>query len=172
MTNRPWYEVALFALPLVGFLAGIANAEIARLGAPRYELAIEGYDPRDLVRGNYLLYRFVQVAAPPIPEGGLTDSSDYEEFACVVGDGRVKRLELHRPSTRPRSCKITLPDEFAREPHRFYIQADKGPHLEAAVRGGRASVVVVHPPGAEPEVEKLLVDGKPASEVSPSATDF
>ncbi len=171
MTNRPWYEGALFALPLVGFLAGIAKAEITRLGAPRYELAIEGYDPRDLVRGNYLLYRFVQVEAPPIPEGTV-DPNDYEEFACVVGDGRVKRLELHRRSTRPASCKTTLSGGFVRDSHRFYIQADKGPSLEAAVRGGRASVVVVHPPGAAPEVEKLLVDGQPASEVSPSDAGF
>lgn len=167
MTKRPWYEILAFALPLVGFLAGVGKAEAERLGAPRYELAIEGFDPRDLVRGNYLLYRFVQTSEQLTPEEESAISYDDERIACLAGSGKVKEVALWHESRRPASCKITLSTAFAESEHRFYIQADKGSALEAAVRAGRASVIVVAPPGAEPEVERLLVDGKPASDVSP-----
>lgn len=167
MTNRPWYEVLVFALPLLGFMAGIGKAEAERMGAPRYELAIEGYDPRDLVRGNYLLYRFVQKAEQLTPEEESAISYDDQLIACVVGSGKVKELALGHESRRPASCKITLSTAFVEREHRFYVQSDKGQVLERAVRAQRASVIVVVPRGAEPEVEKLLIDGKPASDVIP-----
>lgn len=45
-------------VPLVGLLVMIARAEVLLRSGASFRLAIEGYDPRDLLAGQYLQYRF------------------------------------------------------------------------------------------------------------------
>lgn len=183
-----WFKSACLALPLIGYLGAIGLAEARRAGAPRYELRIEGYDPRDLVRGHYLLYRFVTV-----PAGGQGSSASEEEaqfsgdgqgfsgvegrapvewdhLACVTQaqDGESTIFTFAPNATRPAACETLLPLDFIQAPHRFYVQEDKGLQLEQFVRDGRASVVIVVPNGASPTATALLIDGKPAKDAKPT----
>ncbi len=182
-----WLKSASLALPLVGYLGAIGLAEARRAGAPRYELRVEGYDPRDLVRGHYLLYRFATVPAggpgSSAPEGEQQSSGDGQEstgaegrapvewdhLACVAkaSGGRSTIYTFAPNATRPAACETLLPLDFIQAPHRFYVQEDKGPELEQFVRDGRASVVLIVPEGASPTATALLIDGKPAKDAKP-----
>lgn len=164
-----WLQRVFLSLPLVGFLGAIGLAEAARAGAPRYELCIEGFDPRDLVRGHYLLYRFV---TSPLHGGATAPSpkpASADHLACVsVGsDGTASLVTFSPDEAQPTTCKVLLPRSFVDAPHRFYVQEDKGSELEGFVREGRASVEVVIPRGASPSATALLIDGKPAKDAKP-----
>ena len=180
-----WLQSTFLALPLAGYLAAIGLAEARRAGAPRYELAIEGFDPRDLVRGHYLLYRFVSSPAvqpsaaatdpsaspndPSLPAPVVPPSVEWNHLACVTRaeGGRRSILTFAPDAPRPTTCETELPLDFVQAPHRFYVQEDKGAELEPLVRDGRASVVIVLPAGAAPSATELLIDGKPARHVKP-----
>jgi hypothetical protein len=141
--RQPWFLVAL-GLPVVGYLLGIGWAEASLRQAPLVELGIEGADPRDLLRGHYVLYRLRRAHADP---GG-----DYTA-ACAVADetGRA----------RPPGCGAELPLDFIESTHSFYVQQDRAKALERAVLDGRASIraAVVSPERVV--VRALLVDGRP-----------
>ncbi|MFA7441544.1 MAG: GDYXXLXY domain-containing protein [Sphingomonadaceae bacterium] len=55
--KRSWLLAAL-ALPIVGLLAGIAVNQAQVRDADTWRLPIEGYDPRDLLRGHYINFRY------------------------------------------------------------------------------------------------------------------
>lgn len=142
------------ALPLLAYVGGIGFAEAKRRDAPRIELKIEGYDPRDPFRGRYLRYRI----AVEHRGGALGHPSQ----ACAGASApRVRPVYLHDGAAPPGRCEFELPIEFVEEEHRSYVQQDRGRELEEAVQAGRASVRlrVVNP--GEVLVEALLVDGRP-----------
>ena len=57
MKLQPALLLAL-AVPVLGLLSLVIQAELgSRFGAP-WEIAIRGHDPRDILRGQYLRYRF------------------------------------------------------------------------------------------------------------------
>lgn len=55
--KRPWLLMAL-SLPVAGLLLGIGVNESRLRHADHWRLPIEGYDPRDLLRGHYIRFRY------------------------------------------------------------------------------------------------------------------
>jgi hypothetical protein len=147
----------LLVAPLLGYLALIALAEARRLGAPTLEFAIEGFDPRDLVRGHYLSYRLMVVES----DGG---PSSREFIACVrrTSGGRAT-IEMRPPGLIPSWCSTRLRTDEVLRPHRFYVEQDRGLELEQTVRAGRATVRARLLPGERFVADELLVDGRAVS---------
>ena len=52
-----WLLLAVI-VPLAGLLVLVGRAELAVRSGPSWQVAIEGYDPRDLLHGRYLQYQF------------------------------------------------------------------------------------------------------------------
>lgn len=167
MTTRRWLHWASLFLPLVGYLGFIGWAEARRVGAPTVTLAIEGYDPRDPLRGHYLQYRFAFDETHPeaVPIWSRNAS-------CVVEDPQgAARLLFHPRGEHPSRCVRPFPAEFARRPHRFYVQQDRAHALEIAVRNGRAAVRVHLVDDDEVVVDELLIDGQPVGDVQLKSRD-
>lgn len=158
-----WFAVAL---PLLAYVGSIGLAEAKRRGAPQIEVKIEGYDPRDLLRGQYLQYRIVADgrADGAMRDGGLApwqQGDVYRGHACASQkSGRTWSVRVY-DGARPAECQLDLPVDFINEAHRYYIQQDRGLKLEEAVREGRASVELRVVSPREVLVQNLLIDGAP-----------
>lgn len=50
--------IAAVVLPVLGTVGGIAVQEVALAGATRWRIPITGYDPRDPLRGRYIVFRY------------------------------------------------------------------------------------------------------------------
>lgn len=163
-----WALWVAVLLPLLAYVGSIGLAEAKRRGAPQIEVKIEGYDPRDPFRGQYLQYRISvedpEAATNPFRTGGMMVGADriYRNFACAgPKNPRLRAVKMHDGAARPSDCEIDLPADFVYEAHRFYIQQDRGRELEEAVMNGRASVRLRVVSSREVMVEQLLVDGTP-----------
>lgn len=158
-----WFAVLL---PLFAYVGSIGLAEAKRRGAPEIEVKIEGYDPRDPLRGQYLQYR-ISVEGEELGNrfgaGGLVGGDRiYRSHACAgPKNPRLSAVRLHDGGPRPEGCEIELPADFIYQPHRYYIQQDRGRELEEAVMKGSASVLLRVISSREVTVEQLLVDGEP-----------
>jgi uncharacterized membrane-anchored protein len=155
--SKRWWIFACL-LPVLGYGGLILFAEGRLHGAPRIEVPIEGVDPRDLLRGRYMIFRV------------KTQHADLERSeACVLseGDGRHV-LYLEEPTLLPRpprsvtssDCEYWIDPDFVRKMHRVYVQADQASDLEKALLDGRASVRLALVGGNSARVVELLIDGK------------
>lgn len=149
-------------LPLLGYLASVGLAEAKRWGAPTLEVAIEGYDPRDFVRGHFLNY---QIALGPSADGSLENAplqgNRYSfSYACAThAPGGLSKVFLHH-GNKPEGCDIALPLKFVQDDHRFFIQQDQARNIEQAVQARRATVLLRVLSNTEVTADKLLIDGK------------
>jgi hypothetical protein len=152
-------------LPIVGYLGAIGVAEARRAGAPRVEVKIEGYDPRDPVRGHYLQFRLtVESDVAPDP---LTPWQIPYDQVCLgpVKDGITSVIGFS--GAMPKECSQTLPSAFVHESHRFYVQQDAAPILEKAVMDKRGTAVLLLLKPEKALVHELKVDGRPWTEFAP-----
>lgn len=158
-------------LPGIGYLASIGLAEAKRMGAPTIEVAITGYDPRDLVRGHYLSYQLALDETEATQEmeriaalkGDAVDDSSYRysfSHACAIpSQNKLSRVVLFNADS-PAECRHSLPISFVQEPHRFYIQQDHAQEIERAVGEKRATVVLRILSDGTVTADQLLIDGK------------
>ena len=154
---KNWWIFACL-LPLVGYGGFIALAEWRLHGAPRIDVAIEGVDPRDLLRGRYLVFRVKTQQA---------DLGRADACALKEGDGRhaLYLADQGRPLTlagpvSSAQCDFWVDSRFVRKTHRVYVQEDRARDLEEAVRDGRASVRLALIGSNSARVVELLIDGK------------
>lgn len=148
-------SLALLLLPtlLVAGWVGAIVAERARL--PVHRIALVGVDPRDLLRGHYLVARLdltlsADQAAPAPPVTGDEDAApevlpfpDFPPCACVE-DNRADPL---RPVARPlESCQ---PEQLRQCPRpllapgqifHLYVPEERAAALEAMIRDGGGTV--------------------------------
>lgn len=132
-------------LPLAAILAGVVSAERRASRAPHLVFEIEGYDPRDLLRGRYLQFR-LRLPAPPADACG---DSDPDCCLCATeGEpGGTARVAYVSCAAEP-DCDAILPAARAGMPLRFYVPEARAPQVErellaAAARGAaRADVAI------------------------------
>ena len=153
-----FFWIAL-ALPHIGYVGSIGLAEAKRWGAPTITIPIEGYDPRDPFRGQYLRYRVsVQDVRPASTD--RFGPRDFQHACAAAPQAGVSSVFVY-DRARPAACTRDLPVEFVRGDHRYYVQQDQARGLEDAVRDGRAAVRVHLISPEKAAVGQLLIDGKP-----------
>lgn len=132
--SRVWFSVAL---PLLALLVAIVGAERRAARSRDFVFDIEGYDPRDLLRGRYLQFR-------------LRIAEDEPAFACANEDPECCLcLGSVAPATPPRATRVAcsatagcdgvLRALLAVAPLRFYV-----PEAEAAALERRLSEAMAH----------------------------
>jgi hypothetical protein len=165
-----WTLVAV-VVPVVGLAAFVGRAELAIRTGPVWTIPIEGHDPRDLLHGQYLEYRYRPKwagldtcgAAPPAPR----------EFSpgccvCLVRDGATGHdpfVQQVRCDAVPRKCEATLHAETMTAPQRYFVPEDRGRDLEGALRAHEAAIELTASPAGTPAVRELLLDGRPWRDV-------
>jgi len=144
------------ALPALTLALSIADAEDNLAGGESYRLPVEGYDPRDLLRGRYLRYRVKLDAAPP-----LDDCTGSACCLCLSQDGppRVASCELARTQ-----CDAAMPQRHLKDLRRYYIPEGQARQLERrfidAARDDEADIVVTVGADGKPYVEHLELRGE------------
>ncbi|MFN3370870.1 MAG: GDYXXLXY domain-containing protein [Sphingomonadaceae bacterium] len=143
-----WLTALALLLPLVGLGAGIARQEAALDGATRWVIPIEGYDPRDPLRGQYLQFGYAwqtqgDAGRCATPAGCVLCLArrDGEVVATVAGpetrcpdrvDPRLSRIEI-RPGFAP--------DQRPAFTARLFVSEARAPGLEAKLAEGPMAVV-------------------------------
>ncbi len=157
-------------VPVLGLAALVGRAEYAGSHGRTWTIPIDGYDPRDLLHGQYLQYRYrlhwdgrdTCGATPngvrePVPGCCLclsrSDDDGYDpwvrQVTCDQTDG----------------CEGTLRAETLLPPLRYFVDEERAEDLEAALRDREAALELTVTPQGEPAVRELMLDRLPWREV-------
>lgn len=82
---------AILVLPLAGLAALWAQSDTLSRQGTDWEVAVQGYDPRDLLRGHYVEFRYdwpVREDAEDSEDRGFFASPQYSHL-CLIGDPPV-----------------------------------------------------------------------------------
>ncbi len=160
------------ALPFAAMLLMIAINFQNVTGYQEYRLKITGYDPRDLLKGHFLIFRYEW----PEDTVNLFDDHSYprteQVCACMSGDVLAPAVRFDAcVKTHPRhvACngmKVSggggfsgfQPDDTLRQ---YYIPEQHAPMLENMLRTGKYKfeVGVVPRADGEAQLKMLYVDG-------------
>lgn len=160
MSKRSLLAFALL-LPILALFLWLSTTHIEREAAPRYILNIEGYDPFDVLRGHYLIYRVNYNIS------GLCRPRDQEEkrlspprrnlaYVCL----EPKAFSYEKPSKGCKAfirghCSGTL---FYAGIERYYIPEEHAKTLEKMVRGKSAQIEISVGPRGQGYVRDLLIN--------------
>lgn len=140
----PWKKLGWLALALP-FLAMLVmmGTNLRALNNTEYRIAIEGFDPRDLLRGHYLTFQYQW------PENLDKSCNSAEKNCCACFTGNPDKPDItHAPcKTLIPSCPALLPltshwnntfqpDEKLR---RYYIPEQHAKKLDTMLRENKAA---------------------------------
>lgn len=125
-----------------------------RLVGKEITLNITGYDPRDLLSGNYLIYT-IDYQIPDLCSGNV--SEEHPIFVCPED----RQSYMEPPST----CSLIIKGRcqsgrFIAGVERFYIPEEHAIHLEKLVLNKRGSVVLSVSRSGKAQVKELLIEGQ------------
>lgn len=158
MNKRILLIVAL-ALPIIALALNAYLKSTQRDGGEEVVLPIEGFDPRDLLSGHYLLYR-VDYAV----EKGC-GTQDEEASVCL----RPMR-SIYPQGSLPADCELFIRGrcdnngDFLADIERFYIPEEYAQSLEDKVRDRKGELVLSVDRQGNVAIRNLLIDGKPWKE--------
>jgi uncharacterized membrane-anchored protein len=165
-------------LPVVGLLVLVARAEVAVRSGPVFRVPIKGYDPRDLLHGQYLQYQFefswqgaddCRYARSSEPR-----SSDEERSLqsgcclCLTGLGFEPNARHVDCENEELSCDALLTVTEVLPPLRYFVPEDRAKSLERALNDSDAappSVEFALPAGGKPAIKELYLGDAPWREV-------
>ncbi len=145
--------LALLLLPTLVMAGWIGMLTLGRSGEG-IRVALVGVDPRDLLRGHYLVARF---------------NLDEEQMrgvpcVCLSENGADPLRPVATPLERcAPSAQCRWPLAEPAKPFRVYIPADRAPEYERLLREEKATFSVLLRPGAKGEaaISDLLVEPTP-----------
>lgn len=157
--KRSLLRLAVLLAPTLILAGWAVSIPWLRAGEPEMRVRLAGYDPRDLLRGHYLLARLDIQGLPPGRYGA-------DDCICLHADPKGSGRPLYTPLP---SCKVEtlatcpLPLADPGREIRLYQPADKAERLEKLLQAGDARVdVSVRFDGAGGiAFDDLRVDGKP-----------
>lgn len=165
------------AIPFMAMIFMIATNHYKENAYQEYRIAIDGYDPRDLLKGHYLIFRYKW----PEPAFDMyRDTRYFSGSACVCFSGDNSNLTVRFDECIPMGpqkliCEGAIKvskqqgeDRFqpVEELRRYYIPEEHSSRLENMLREGKHkfSVGIVPQPGGEAVLKMMYVDGIPLDE--------
>ena len=140
--NRRLLTLVAVALPVAGTLGSIAVNEWSLRGATEWRIPIEGYDPRDPLRGRYIVFNYVWNVHGNV---ALCSSRDSCQLCLEAGGRDVLVTPIGQRCAAPidpTASGLPLP-RFAdvrtgviRAPARLWISEARAPLLERQLRAG------------------------------------
>lgn len=180
MSRRRLWLIALVALAQVGILLGLAAREEARLADGRIVLlAVRPVDPRDLLRGDYVILTYaVERLEPTIPvaAGLVPGGPAWLVVATAPGEAARPRRVLAEapPAAALEEAEVALRvvwqgtaeqggDQRLTLPGigRYYVPEGTGQDLEEAIRDGAVLARLSVDDDGTARVAALLVGGQP-----------
>jgi hypothetical protein len=165
-----WQQIAV-VIPMLGLLVLVARAEVLLRSGASFRVAIEGYDPRDLLRGHYLQYRFRfdwhGESTCGRVSGGFPDGVDPSCCVCLSSEVDSSMMAQARqvPCGQVGTCDGWLEGASVSPPLRYFVPERHASALEDALRGREAALTLTCGPGGQPAIGDLYLDGQPWREV-------
>lgn len=148
-------------LPLLGICCFMAQAQYRASVGEVYRVKIKGYDPRDLLRGHYLRYRFEfreRLLDPSIDD--LNHSHDY----CFIREAS-EQFQIMRILTEEGGlCTSRMKSTELDKPQKYFIPEAHAKALEASLRHQNAEVDLIINLDGHYSVGQLYLDGVPWEE--------
>ena len=163
------FQKVAVALPLVLLALMVARAEMQLADSTVYYFEIQGYDPRDLLRGHYMRFR---LAVTPVEtlESCAVGSADCC-YCLEPGPAMPSLATLATCQTAAEKCEDFVRTEALHALDRFYIPEEGRRQMERnlrdAARHDRAHLAVAVSSSGEPLIQALLVDGVPITAERP-----
>ena len=165
MTDRKsllW--AAALALPLIGFGASWFSTHRAAQQGEEWLIPVRGYDPRDLLRGHYIQYRYdwpvEKVANPPAGEGAMeaameaaTEDNPLRFASAICIEGKAPNMTRASEGDAPNAPESGQPKRVCA----ITARATLGTRTE--VRGLDSGILYIAQTRA-PALERKLADPK------------
>lgn len=159
-------------IPLLGLMLLMARAEFAIRSGPTWQVSIEGYDPRDLLHGRYLRFRYRLNWQGPdtCGEGDRDEDERTLDRGCCLCLTRDNREGVDPPVRQVwcddvDSCDGWLRADSVAGGQRYFVPEDRARELEAALRDRDAALELTCGPNGDPAIRDLLLDGRPWRDV-------
>lgn len=166
--------LAFLALPFLAMMLMIGT-NMRHLGHQEYRLAIEGYDPRDLLKGHYLIFRYKWPADMVDMFADHTYPRTAQVCACMAGPPETPQVRFDacesahpRQKACERAVKISAGAGFggyqpADDLRRYFIPEAHAPRLERMLGSGKHTfeVGIVPRGGGQAQLKMLYIDGLP-----------
>lgn len=158
-------------IPFFGLLLLVLQSEMRRRSGTEWPLKIVGYDPRDLVHGHYLRYRFDFDWARGDPD--CIEGRQLKTTCCVCLEPSA---DPRAPEARPtdcdaaRSCSAWILGSKVQPPLRYLIPEADARALERALIDREATLRIRALPDGSISVGDLELDGRPWAEVVEEAS--
>jgi hypothetical protein len=150
-------------LPVVLLVSMVVQAEWQLSHSKTWHFAIQGYDPRDLLRGHYMNFRLDISTDNAIESCSISDPSCC--YCLAPGPGFEAEARLATCETATRTCAAYVRTQPLHSFSRFYIPEQGRLEMESALREAavedRAHLAVAVSATGEPMIEALLIDGIP-----------
>ena len=164
MNNK--YVTFAVMLPLLAIAFMIVRAELSINQGTQWQLQIQGYDPRDLLRGHYL--RFQVAYNFKSEQESCAGTSDCCLCLNDVGETvpLVSKLDCKVAKTQ---CDSIIRSEFERSLNRYYIAEDYARKAEkilqeAQIQDNAFLSIAVSEKG-KPVITDLLIGEKPINDL-------
>ena len=149
------------ALPIVFLAIGILRAELQLSRSQRWAFEVEGYDPRDLLRGHYVRYRIRFDQGEALQ---TCDDSDADCCLCLHATPSGVPPRVQRATCEiARTCAGMLQTRYLPSLQRYYVPEAKATDLARRLADAeprrRAVVLLAIDRRGKPAVDALLIDG-------------
>lgn len=148
-------------LPTLALAGLIVQKESLRSQPPVVRLPITGYDPRDLLYGHYLQFRFdfagepVAPACQPVLQGGMAEQCRL----CVTASGAYSVIPVEDKTA---DCAYRLPLTHLTGVRKYFIPEDAAPELDRLLRQpGLVMAVDIFASGDAVTYGGLYITGEP-----------
>jgi len=129
MMKSKYLPLLFLVLPFI-ILGGITLKSSLKPPVEQYyTVKITGYDPVDILRGHYLIFRYDWNLAGNVPQGNLREMG----FLCFNGYFD-QPLITHSLDDSGASCDARLPSSIAFGNARYYISEAYAPVLDNLIR--------------------------------------
>ena len=149
--------IAALAFPVVILIGMTGINEYYLRTSQSLVLPVQGYDPRDLLSGHYLIYKV---------DYGLSCPEDLENFP-VTAYICFKPLKYIVAFKQPKNCPLFIKGEclgnreFQANANRYYIPEDKARQLEDLfLKADKKNVVLSVTGKGHVLVKDLIIDGQ------------
>jgi hypothetical protein len=159
-------------IPLIGLSLLTMRAETALRTGPTFQIEIGGYDPRDLLHGHFLRYRYEFNWQGDHTCGGALEGGEVLTDDCCICLTLAETNGIDPPATRmqcneiePGTCDGVLTSSSVKPPQKYFIPEKQAPEIENAVRVGTPSLELTCGIDQTPAIRELLIDGVPWQDI-------
>lgn len=158
-------------VPVLGLAMLVGRAEYASSHGRAWTIPIEGFDPRDLLHGQYLQYRY-RLRWQGLDTCGVGQYGGHElaPSCCLclthdTADGYDPFVRQVMCEEAPGQCEGTLRSDAMMPPQRYFVPEDRAQDLESALRTHDAALELTASPQGQPAVRELMLDRRPWRDV-------